>query len=95
MGHVFHQDFSEITLEKTFSFNPSLRFTFDMEVYTSGTNSPESTFYAMAGVQFRFLRASGDRIGRIIYYIDATSTYPFTTWPATHQITPDVLDTYS
>ncbi len=77
MGHLHHsEDYSEITLEKTFVYNPNLDFSFDMEVDAQSTNSSTDDNYAHGGVQFVFMNASEDVIGWV-WYMSSTSSWPF------------------
>jgi hypothetical protein len=72
-AHLRHQDFTEITLEKTFAFDPSMSLSFEMETAAFSQASSASDFLALSGVFFDFLNASGTVIGRV-GYLKSTST---------------------
>jgi len=75
-AHLRHEDFTEITLEKTFIYDPNMSFSFEMETTVTSDASNTSNFYAIAGVQFNFKDVSGTPIGSVGYF-KSTSTYPF------------------
>ncbi len=78
MAHLYHKNFSEITMFKSFDYNPALTFNFDMEVAPHSDASSTSTHYAYGLVQFLFLDSSNIDLGDVIY-ISCTSSYPFDT----------------
>ena len=77
MGHLRHSDdYTEITLERTFVYNPDINFTFDLEVDARSSNSSTDDDYAHGGVRFAFMNAAEDVIGWV-WYISSTSSWPF------------------
>jgi len=76
MGHLYHKGFTEITIEKTFAYNPNLSFSFDMEAYAIAINPVTGADYARGGADFTFLDASGDFLGQV-GYDHASSSYFF------------------
>ncbi len=85
MGHVYHRDFTEITLQKSFLFDPNLHFEFDMEAQALGGGGSSSDFYAMAGVTFNFKDIDGGNLGWT-GYLNSTSTFPFQRHPSLNRI---------
>lgn len=75
-AHLRHDDFTEITLEKTFPYDEKMNFMLQMETAVSSQASGTSDFYSLAGVVFDFLDGAGAIIGRV-GYARSTSTYPF------------------
>ena len=65
MGHLHHEDFTEINMEKTFDYDPSLAFSFDMAVNVSSDASSTSTHYAMGGAYFTFWDNSQEIVGYV------------------------------
>jgi len=64
-AHLYHEQFTEITLEKTYDYDPNLRFRFDMEGVPNSDHGPTSTFWASAGVTFYFYDDSDVQVGRV------------------------------
>jgi hypothetical protein len=74
MGHLYHQGFSEITIEKSFDFDENLTFSFDFEAnVTAGGGYPD---YASGGAEFDFRDSGQNLLGRVSY-TKATSSYVF------------------
>lgn len=72
MGHLYHQGFTEIGIQKIFDFNENLAFSFDLEASVTGSESG----YSSSDAVFDF-RDSGQNILGIVGYIKATSSYIF------------------
>ena len=79
MAHLHQSDFTEITIEKMFDYNPCLTFSFDMKISVSSDAGLTDDDYASAGAYFDFLDSSEEVIGTV-RYIHSTSSYPFTTY---------------
>jgi hypothetical protein len=75
-AHLRHQDFTEVTLEKTFPLNPEMNFSFQMETAVSSQASNTSDFLANGGVIFDFYNSSDSIIGSV-GYIRSTSSWVF------------------
>ncbi len=77
MAHLHHSKAStEITIEKMFDYDPSLEFSFDMEVSVASNAGPTSADYAMGGPHFDFYDSSEQALGHV-WYMHSTSSYPF------------------
>jgi hypothetical protein len=78
MAHLYHKNFSEITMSKSFDYDPALTFDFDMEVAPHSDASSTSLHYAYGGVQFLFLDSLNGNLGEVLY-LCCTSSHPFDT----------------
>jgi hypothetical protein len=79
VAHLYHEEFSEITIFKRFDYEPALTFKFDMEVVPYSEASSTSSHYAYGGVQVAFLDSSKTKLGDVLY-ICSTSSWPFEEW---------------
>lgn len=78
-GHLKQAQFPEITLTPSrapFPFSQNLSFSFQMEVALFDDSSVPIDSFSSAGVDFFFLGANQDTIGRVSY-LSATSDFPF------------------
>jgi len=75
MGHLFKTSFTEVTFERPFDYQPSLRFNFDMEVTASSQPAPPA-YYGSSGVDFSFRDAGGEDLGSV-WYLYATTGFVF------------------
>jgi hypothetical protein len=93
-GHLYHSSFTEITLHRDFQFEQGLTFSFDLEVDVSTTTPPAPEYYASSGVNFSFLDSTDTSLGSV-WYVAATTNYPFTDWPSSttsvNQIAENVM----
>lgn len=99
VGHLYKFSFTEITLDRTFDFDPAERFFFDMEVAVSSTPPPAPNYYGSAGVDFDFRNSLGQSLGRVLY-MAATTSFIYTNFlsdPTTNvnQITAGSFDSYA
>lgn len=67
VGHLFKFSFTEITLERTFDFDATEVFNFEMEVAVSSTTPPAPEFYGQSGVRIFFLDSAGETLGGVEY----------------------------
>ncbi len=98
VAHLHHEDFTEITLENEFTYSEDMTFNFDMDVAVASDADNQSTFYATAGVQFRFLDASDEIVGWVSYAEYTSELYPDNgNTASTHvnEITLDGMQSYS
>jgi PKD repeat protein len=75
MGHLYKTSFTEVTFERTFEYDPLLRFIFDMEV-TAWSQPAPSAYYALADARFIFVDGTGEMLGDV-GYATATTSYIF------------------
>jgi hypothetical protein len=91
-AHLYHEDFSEITLQNVFQYDPNLSFAFEMQTSVASQASSTSSFYAKAGVRFFFLDSSGQALG-MVGYIRTTSSFALTAYnPAPENEYIEILD---
>lgn len=77
-AHLKHQDFTEIKLEKVFSYFRELQFEFDMELGDSSEASSISDFYALARARFYFLNNDENVALGWVQYSLSSATLPST-----------------
>jgi hypothetical protein len=75
MGHLYKTSFTEVTFERSFDYEPMLRFNFDMEVAASSQSAPPA-YYGSSGVDFIF-RDAGDNDLGFVWYLYATTNFVF------------------
>lgn len=73
MGHLYKTSFTEVTFERTFEYNPLLRFSFDMEVTASSTTPRAPNYYGLAVAIIIFADGVGDKLGDVMYGTATTS----------------------
>jgi len=104
MAHVYHRDFTEITIQNIFPYDPDLTFSFDMESTVRSNASSTSDFYSAAMVEFTFWETEVPEQGAPygnVKYAKTTSSFPLTrdNVPGTnvywHRITDSGLQSYS
>jgi hypothetical protein len=71
MGHLYHKNFSEICIEKTFAYDEDLAFSFDFEAAAVADHD-----YASGEAEFSFWNDQNVKIGQVSY-VKATSDYVF------------------
>jgi formylglycine-generating enzyme required for sulfatase activity/pimeloyl-ACP methyl ester carboxylesterase len=74
VAHLMHGQFTEIQLEKSFTYGPDLVFEFDMKADAHSPFSTSSASYSSGGVAVRFLDGAGNTLGSVSY-IKATSSW--------------------
>lgn len=74
MGHVYKNSFTETVFSRTFSYDPTMSFSFDMQASSFGGFGATSNYYGLAGSAIQFLDSSANSLG-YVYYASATSNY--------------------
>jgi hypothetical protein len=74
MAHLYQNGLTEVFMSKTFNYQGSLHFSFDMEIQIHSDAPLDSAYYADAGVNFLFLDNQYNRLGRVGYG-STTSSY--------------------
>jgi hypothetical protein len=75
MAHLYHEDFSEITLEKTFCYEEDLIFHYEMETEVFSDAGSTSSYFSMAGVHFLFYDMCNEFVGNVSYINSSSTTY--------------------
>jgi len=98
-AHLRHTGFTELTISKSFTYDPLLNFTFDMKSVVSSPYGSQSSEYSAGGAFFKFINESGIEVGRVVYarsssdYL-STSYNPLAEWQI-FEIGDDNFHTYS
>lgn len=72
VGHLYKTSFTEISLQKSFAYNPMWQLAFDMEVAASSQPPPSAAYYASSGVDIYFLDQSLGALGSVSYLYNTT-----------------------
>lgn len=75
VGYLHHEDYTEITIENSFAYDPNLAFSFDMEAHAASSLPPNAEDYAAGAATFVF-RDAGDVFLGWAWYARATSSVP-------------------
>jgi hypothetical protein len=67
MAHLQHKGFTEITIEKIFTYSSLLNFEFDFKSVVSSSYGPHDDDFSAGYFIFRFLNESGSQLGWVMY----------------------------
>jgi hypothetical protein len=78
-AHLQHIGLTEVTIGKSFTYDPLLNFAFDMKSVVSSPYGSHSSDYSAGGAVFQFIDASNVEVGRVVY-ARSSSDYLSTTY---------------